>query len=111
MILVIGEVLVDIFPDYKRIGGAPFNTAFHLHKFGFEVSYISCIGNDEDGKMILDFCDEHEFPVNNLNIDESNATGRVMSGWMRKEYRHLTSFLMQHMIILQYSWSLKMILS
>ena len=30
MIVVLGEILVDLFEGYQRIGGAPFNFAFHL---------------------------------------------------------------------------------
>ena len=37
MILVIGEILYDKFQDYKRLGGAPFNFAFHLRDLGFPV--------------------------------------------------------------------------
>ena len=28
MILVIGEILFDVFPYYKRLGGTPFNFVF-----------------------------------------------------------------------------------
>ncbi|WP_312512228.1 PfkB family carbohydrate kinase [Chryseobacterium culicis] len=42
-----GEVLWDIFPgEQKRIGGAPFNVAYHLSRMGIEVDMISRIGDD-----------------------------------------------------------------
>ena len=53
MILVIGEILFDIFPGYKRIGGAPFNFAYHLKKLGLPVRFVSGISNDTEGKEIL----------------------------------------------------------
>ena len=53
MILVVGEILYDVFSDYKRLGGASFNFAFHLKNLGFPVRFISRIGNDTDGKNIL----------------------------------------------------------
>ncbi len=37
MILAIGEILYDIFPQYKRLGGAPFNFAFHVKNLGTPV--------------------------------------------------------------------------
>ena len=52
MILVIGEILMDIFPEDRRLGGAPFNFAFHLKKFGFPVTFISRIGKDSLGDTI-----------------------------------------------------------
>jgi fructokinase len=33
-ILALGEALIDHFPDYQRAGGAPFNFAYHLRKWG-----------------------------------------------------------------------------
>ena len=53
MILVIGEILFDVFPNYKRLGGAPFNFAYHLKNLNFPVRFISRIGTDAAGKAIL----------------------------------------------------------
>ena len=36
MVLVVGEILFDIFPEYRRLGGAPFNFAYHLKKLGID---------------------------------------------------------------------------
>lgn len=44
-----GEVLWDVFPDTKKLGGAPLNVAYRLHSFGAEVSMISAIGEDPLG--------------------------------------------------------------
>ena len=43
MILVIGEILYDVFPDGKHLGGAPFNFAFHLQHLGWPVRLITRI--------------------------------------------------------------------
>jgi len=53
VILVVGEILFDVFEKEKQLGGAPFNFAYHLKNFGFPVRYISRIGNDTHGKEIL----------------------------------------------------------
>ena len=52
-ILSFGEVLWDVYPDQKFIGGAPFNFAAHLAKHGEEAYMLSCIGNDALGEDTL----------------------------------------------------------
>jgi fructokinase len=77
VILVIGEILFDIFPKYKRLGGAPFNFAYHLKQFGFPVRFISRIGNDDNGREILDRIVEAGFDHNDIQIDDAHPTGTV----------------------------------
>ena len=77
MILVVGEILYDIFPDYKRLGGAPFNFAFHLKHLGFPVRFLSRIGNDADGKEIINHLNRLGFNLNDIQIDPSRPTGSV----------------------------------
>ena len=62
MIFVIGELLYDVFPNYRRLGGAPFNFAYHLKNFGFDVRFISRIGKDDAGKEII-----HKLELSDLN--------------------------------------------
>lgn len=45
----IGELLWDIFPNHKRLGGAPANFAYHTHQLGAEAWPVSCIGSDSCG--------------------------------------------------------------
>ncbi len=76
-IVCFGETLWDIFPDKKVIGGAPLNVALRLHSLGDQVSIISRIGNDTDGKHILDYLNEHGLDIKAIQIDESYPTGNV----------------------------------
>lgn len=39
-----GEVLWDILPDGKKIGGAPANFAYHVSQFGLQSLVVSAIG-------------------------------------------------------------------
>ncbi len=78
MIAVIGEVLYDVFPNFRRIGGAPFNFAFHLIRLGFEVKLITRVGADADGKSLRDFMRQNGFDLDYVQIDETHPTGRVM---------------------------------
>ena len=76
-VLVAGEILFDVFPEYRRIGGAPFNFAFHLKKLGCPVRFVSRVGADERGKEILDFLETHGFPTEDIQVDPDRETGSV----------------------------------
>ena len=52
-VLVFGEVLWDVFPDQKAIGGAPLNFAAHLLKLGCNARIVSAVGDDELGQETL----------------------------------------------------------
>lgn len=77
MIIVIGEILIDRFPDYERIGGAPFNFAFHLKKLGLPVRFLSRVGNDPRGRQILDMLERNGFDADDVQIDGDHPTGTV----------------------------------
>jgi fructokinase len=77
MVIVIGEILVDRFPHYERIGGAPFNFAFHLKNLGWPVRLITRIGDDADGRKIRRLLEESGFNPEDIQVDPTHATGRV----------------------------------
>jgi fructokinase len=49
----IGEVLWDLLPGGKVLGGAPANFAFHAHQLGAEGYVVSSVGNDSPGREII----------------------------------------------------------
>lgn len=53
-ILSFGEVLWDIFPDGKRLGGAPLNFAYYFKKAGGNPIIISSVGRDKLGNLALE---------------------------------------------------------
>ncbi|HEY6915790.1 MAG TPA: carbohydrate kinase [Paludibacter sp.] len=53
VIVGIGEILWDVFPTGKVLGGAPANFAYHVSQFGFEGYAVSAIGGDELGDEIV----------------------------------------------------------
>jgi len=77
VILVIGEILFDVFGNEKRLGGAPFNFAWHLKNLGFPVRCVSRIGNDALGKEILNVLKHHRFDIDDIQIDDEHDTGTV----------------------------------
>ena len=78
MVVVFGEILFDIFPDYTRIGGAPFNFAFHLHRLGLAVRFFSRIGRDGKGEKIQSFLAAQGFPATDIQVDDDRPTGTVL---------------------------------
>ena len=52
-ILVVGEIIWDIYPDKQVIGGAPLNFAAHATLCGAESAILSAVGNDELGENAL----------------------------------------------------------
>ena len=76
-IVCFGEVLWDIFPTHKKIGGAPLNVALRLRSFGNVVSMISSIGKDELGEAILDFIKKKGVHHSPIQTDDTYGTGQV----------------------------------
>jgi len=60
-IVCFGEVLWDVFPTHKTIGGAPLNVALRLKSFQNDISLISCLGDDTSG-------DELQLELQKYNI-------------------------------------------
>jgi len=56
-ILCFGEILWDTLPTGRKPGGAPMNVALHLNRFGIKSIVASSVGNDQDGKDLLNFLD------------------------------------------------------
>lgn len=83
-ILHFGEMLWDLFPDYKRAGGSPFNVTMHLHYLKNTSLLISAAGRDELGSELLDiisrkeaskqFIQRSDYPTGTVTVhmDEEN---------------------------------------
>ncbi len=72
----IGELLWDILPGGKKLGGAPGNFAWHVHALGMEAAVISRIGDDEDGRRILDRLRSMGLGCDLVGVDPAHPTGR-----------------------------------
>lgn len=82
IIVGLGEILWDVFPERKILGGAPANFAYHVSQFGFNGYAISAIGNDLPGKEILDsleakklnyMIETTDFPTGTVQVTLSGA--------------------------------------
>lgn len=52
-VLSFGEVLWDVYPDERFLGGAPLNFAAHLAKHGEDVYMLSSVGKDNLGREAI----------------------------------------------------------
>jgi len=72
-----GEILWDVFPSYRRIGGAPLNVALRMHSLGASVHMISRLGKDADGEEILKYLKEQGLSPDLIQRDAQYKTGTV----------------------------------
>lgn len=77
VIVGLGEVLWDVFPDYKRAGGAPANVAFHVRQLGNTGIPVSRVGSDANGKELLHLLSSNGLDISHLARDEAAPTGTV----------------------------------
>jgi fructokinase len=76
--LIFGEVLFDCFPDgTEKLGGAPFNVAWHLQGFGLQPLFVSRVGNDVRGKRIRSAMKNWGMSLSGLQLDDHYETGAV----------------------------------
>lgn len=54
-----GEALWDVFPEGRKIGGAPANFAYHVAQWGLDSCAVSAIGKDDLGDDIVRKFDEN----------------------------------------------------
>ncbi len=76
-IVGLGEILWDIFPQGKYLGGAPANFAYHISALGHKGIVASRIGKDTLGKEIIDAVATLGLTREYIQIDSNHPTGTV----------------------------------
>lgn len=76
-IVCFGEVLWDVFPTHKKIGGAPLNVALRLQSLDNSVSVISSIGDDKKGREIKEYTVEKGVNAAHIQVHKELKTGKV----------------------------------
>tara|TARA_R110002050_G_scaffold4573_1_gene22021 strand:+ start:61 stop:942 length:882 start_codon:yes stop_codon:yes gene_type:complete len=76
-IVCFGEILWDVFPTYKKIGGAPLNVALRSASFNNNVIMISAIGNDALGNKLMNYFLEHDLNISCIQVIDTFETGEV----------------------------------
>ena len=75
----IGETICDIIfkdnePQAAKAGGSTFNAMVSLGRMGVDTSFISKIGDDKMGEIILGFMAENHMSTANMNLWEGHKT-------------------------------------
>lgn len=77
-LVLFGEALFDCFSaEQQRLGGAPFNVAWHLQAFGEAPLFISRVGKDALGEQIITAMQQWQMRVDGVQQDPRHPTGTV----------------------------------
>jgi len=73
----IGELLWDLLPGGRQLGGAPANFAHHAHQLGAEAAVVSRVGADALGAEILELLRARGIGTEAVSIHPTLPTGTV----------------------------------
>jgi sugar/nucleoside kinase (ribokinase family) len=92
-IIGLGEVLWDLLPAGKLLGGAPANFAYHALALGAEALMVSRVGNDALGREILDRLSGLGLRTDGIRTDSFAPTGTVAGHEPERiiEFAHLVA--------------------
>jgi len=77
-IICFGEVLWDVLPAGKKLGGAPLNVALRAQSLGHNSSMISSIGNDGIGVELAEEILSHGGTLAHIQVSDDYATSEVL---------------------------------
>lgn len=77
LIIGIGEVLWDMLPEGKKLGGAPANFAYHISQFSLSSKLVSAIGPDQLGTEILNTINQKHLSHNLAQVPYPTGTVQV----------------------------------
>ena len=73
----IGEVLWDLLPGGRQLGGAPANFTYHARALGADARLISRVGEDDLGREALERLTRLGVPTDCIEVDPKLPTGTV----------------------------------
>ena len=74
-ILSFGEIIWDVYPEEKHIGGAPFNFAAHAKRAGAEAFLMSAVGNDALGQEAIERAESYGVNCEYVGVLNNISTG------------------------------------
>jgi len=77
IVVGLGEVLWDLLPEGKQLGGAPANFTFHAQALGARGVLVSAVGEDALGGEIIDTLERHGLETGYVARDKAHPTGTV----------------------------------
>ncbi len=76
-ILAVGEVLWDLLPTGKQLGGAPANFTYQCRSLGADAALITRVGADPLGREVLERFRGLGLPTETVQVDPELPTGTV----------------------------------
>jgi fructokinase len=77
VVVGLGEVLWDLLPGGKQLGGASANFTYHAQMLGAEAWLISRVGDDPLGREMLERLQAMQMPSDCVTVDPFAPTGTV----------------------------------
>jgi len=77
LVVGIGELLWDLLPDGRQMGGAPANFAFHAQALGASGAIVSAVGDDRSGREILEELGRRGLERSGIAVVSGAPTGTV----------------------------------
>jgi fructokinase len=74
----IGEILFDIYPNHKRLGGAPLNFIYHVKKLTDSGNIISRVGKDVLGNKAINDLKHSGLSFEFIQHDNLHSTGMAI---------------------------------
>ena len=82
MLLCVGEILADMIGEEKngiityerKAGGAPFNVACGLKKFGADVRFVGSVGDDLIGRFLIKYAADFGMDTTYIKLDQDRNT-------------------------------------
>ena len=72
-----GEILFDVFLEHKKIGGAPLNVASRIKSLGGDISIISAVGSNSNGRELIEYIKNLGINIKTIEVKNDYPTGLV----------------------------------
>lgn len=95
----LGEILWDLLPDGKQLGGAPANFVYHAQQLGYDGQIVSAIGHDDLGDEIIQRLQNKNMDCRYITKSEKYPTGKVeveLDGEGNPEYNIIENVAWDH---------------
>src|SRR5687767_810950 len=77
-VIGVGEILWDLLPEGKSLGGAPANFAFVSNALGDHGFVLSRVGADDSGREMLNELKARNLSPDFIQVDAKNPTGSAL---------------------------------